>query len=81
LDRPDLIPGVLDIISLFTVATRSIVNPLIYAFLKPDFKVFIRNACRKNFQTKDATKKPSIPSSPRWAKTEQNTNQKEETIA
>ena len=46
--RPDLVPGVLVIISVFTVATSSLVNPLIYAFLKPDFKVVIRNFCLKN---------------------------------
>jgi len=78
--RPDLIPGVLLFISLFTVATSSIVNPLIYAFFKPDFKVFIRNSCRKNFQTKAATMKPSIPPSPRWAKTEKEADRKEQTI-
>jgi len=80
LDRPDLVPGVLVIISLFTVATSSLVNPLIYAFLKPDFKVVIRNFCRKNFQTKVATTKLSIPSSPRWAKTEKKTKQKDQKI-
>ena len=34
LNRPDLIPVVLDTISPFTIATSSLVNPLIYAILK-----------------------------------------------
>jgi len=78
--RPDLVPGVLVIISLFTVATSSLVNPLIYAFLKPDFKVFIPNFCRKTSQTKVVTKKPNIPSSSRRAKTEKKPKQKDQTI-
>ena len=84
LNRRDLFPGILDPISLFTVATSSLVNPLIYAFLKPDFKVvirsFIRNFCRMNSQTKVVTKKPSIPPSSRQAKTEKITKQKHQTI-
>jgi len=80
LDRPDLLPGVLDTISLFTVATSSIVNPLIYAFLKPDFRVIIRNFCRKLCQTNVVPKKPSIPPSSRWAKTEKKTKQNDQTI-
>ena len=60
LNRSDLLPGVLRTISLFTLATSSLVNPLIYAFLKPDFRVVIRKFCRKNSQTKVVTKKSSI---------------------
>ena len=63
LKRPDLIPDVLYTISLFTLATSSLVNPLIYAFLKPDFRVLIRNFRQRNSPTKVVTKKPSIPSS------------------
>ena len=80
LNRPDLIPGVLYTISLFTVATSSLVNPLIYAFLKPDFRVVIRNVCRKNSKTKVVPKKPSIPSSSPRAKTEEKTKQKDQTV-
>ena len=69
-NRPDLLPDVLVTISLFTVATSSLVNPLIYAFLKPDFRVLIRNFCRKNSQTKVVPNKPSIPSTSPQAKTE-----------
>ena len=43
LNRFDIIPDVLPTVSFFTIATGSLVNPLIYAFLKPDFKMAIRN--------------------------------------
>ena len=79
-NRPDLLPDVLVTISLFTVTTSSLVNPLIYAFLKPDFRVVIRNFCQKNSPTKVATKKPSIPSSPPRAKTEKKTKQEGQTV-
>ena len=80
LNRPDLIPDVLLTISLFTVATCSLVNPLIYAFVKPDFRVLIRNFCRKNSQTKVVPKKPNIPSSSSQAKPEKKTKQKDQTV-
>ena len=80
LKRPDLIPVVLDTISPFTVATSSLVNPLIYAFLKSDFRVVILNFCRKNSTTKVVQKKPSIPSSSPRAKTEEKTKQQEEKV-
>ena len=80
LNLPDLIPDALFTISLFTVAASSLVNPLIYAFLKPDFRVVIRNFCRKNSQTKVVTKKASIPSSSPQAKTEEKTKQKDQTV-
>ena len=80
LNRPDLIPDVLLTISLFTVATSSFVNPLIHAFLKPDFRVLIRNFCRKNSHTKVVLKKPSILSPSRRAKTEEKTKQKDQTV-
>jgi len=63
LNQPDLLPGVLDTISLFTLATSSLVNPLIYAFLKPDFKVVIRKFCQKNSQAEGLSKTTRIPSS------------------
>ena len=81
LNRPDLIPGALDTISLFTLATSSLVNPLMYAFLKPDFKVVIRNFCQKNSPMEGLSKKPSISSSSRQVGTEKNTNHKDETTA
>ena len=68
-NRPDLIPDALYTISLFAVATSSLVNPLICAFLKPDFRVAIRNF-RKTSQTK-------VPSSSPRAKTEEKTKQKD----
>ena len=81
LNWPDLIPGVLDTISLFTLATSSLVNPLMYAFLKPDFKVVIRNLCRKNSPMEGLSKKPSISSSSRQVGTEKNTDHKDQTTA
>jgi len=80
LNRSDLLPGVLDTISLFTLATSSLVNPLIYAFLKPDFKVVIRNFCLKNSLMEGLSKKPRISSSSCRAKTEKKTNHKDQTI-
>ena len=79
LNRPDLIPGVLDTISLFTLATSSLVNPLMYAFLKPDFKVVIRNFCQKNSPMEGLSKKPSISSSSRQVGTEKNTGHQDQT--
>ena len=47
LNRFDIVPDVLPTVSLFTIAMGSLVNPLVYAFLKPDFKMTIRNFCQK----------------------------------
>lgn len=41
--RPELIPNGLDIISLFTIALASLINPVVYSFLKPDFRKSIRH--------------------------------------
>ena len=41
--RRDLIPDYLNIVSLFTVALGSLVNPIVYSFLKPDFRKSIRH--------------------------------------
>ena len=79
LDRPDLLPGVLLTVSPFTVAASSLVNPLMYALIKPDFRMVIRNFCRKNSQTKVVTKKRSIPSLSRRAKTEEKTIREDQT--
>ena len=40
--RIDLIPHSLRIVSLFTVALGSLINPIIYSFPKPDFRKSIR---------------------------------------
>ena len=76
LNRPDVIPDVLCTISLFTVATSSLVNPLIFAFVKPDFRVLFRNFCRRNSQTKVVPKKPSVPSWSSQAKTNKKRSKK-----
>ncbi|XP_020624301.1 histamine H2 receptor-like [Orbicella faveolata] len=54
INRIDVIPGALPVVSLFTVATGSLVNPLMYAFLKPDFKMAIRNCFTKGALTDTA---------------------------
>ena len=41
--RLDLIPNYLRIISLFTITLGSLVNPIVYSFLKPDFRKSIRH--------------------------------------
>ena len=79
-NRPDLLPDVLVTISLFTIATSSLVNPLIYAFLKPDFRVLIQNFSRKKSKTIVVPKNPIIPSSSPRAKTEKKTKQKDQTV-
>ncbi|XP_020909795.1 probable G-protein coupled receptor No9 [Exaiptasia diaphana] len=38
LNRPDLIPPLLSEISLFTIAGSSMINPILYALMKNDFK-------------------------------------------
>ena len=47
LNRPDIIPDALPTVSLFCVAASSLANPLIYALLKPDFKMAIRKLVRR----------------------------------
>ena len=54
INRIEVIPGALPVVSLFTVATGSLVNPLMYAFLKPDFKMSIRNCFTKGALTDTA---------------------------
>lgn len=41
--RADLIPDYLRFISLVTVALGSLINPIVYSFLKPDFRKSIRH--------------------------------------
>ncbi|XP_078356386.1 adenosine receptor A2b-like [Oculina patagonica] len=81
-NQPDIVPDALPTVSLFTVATSSLVNPLLYAFLKPDFKVVIRNLCRKRNSTVEAlSMKPSFPTPSCQVGTEENTKQREQTTA
>lgn len=44
--RRDLIPNHLSTVSLFTVALGSLVNPIVYSFLKPDFRKCIQHVFR-----------------------------------
>ncbi|KAJ7391579.1 hypothetical protein OS493_017275 [Desmophyllum pertusum] len=61
INRIDIIPDALSIVSLFTVATSSLVNPVIYAFLKPDFKMAIRTCFRRSIPTDTALTVRSVP--------------------
>ncbi|XP_022794073.1 5-hydroxytryptamine receptor 7-like [Stylophora pistillata] len=47
-NRFDIVPNVLQVVSLYTVAIASLVNPFVYAFFKPDFRIVSRNICRKS---------------------------------
>ncbi|XP_078356385.1 histamine H2 receptor-like [Oculina patagonica] len=71
----DIVPDALPTVSLFTIATSSLVNPLLYAFLKPDFKAIIRNFCQKNSHTEAVSIKPSFTSLSRQVGLEENTKQ------
>lgn len=42
LERPELAPPVMRTLSLFTLALGSLTNPLLYSFLKPDFKQTVK---------------------------------------
>ena len=46
--RFDIVPNVLPTISMYTIAIASLVNPLVYALLKPDFRVVTRNMFGKS---------------------------------
>ena len=61
IDRLDIIPYSLPIVSFFTIATSSLVNPLMYAFLKPDFKMAIQTGFRKSTRTDTASTIRSLP--------------------
>lgn len=60
-DRIDVIPEALEIISFFTIAFSSLVNPLVYCFMKPDFNKAILKALNRhlkrggNYTTNDQT--------------------------
>ena len=45
--RIQVVPDILSSVSLFTMAAGSLANPLLYAFLKPDFKMALRNLYQK----------------------------------
>ena len=57
-NRFHVVPDILPSVSLFTIATDSLVNPLLYAFLKPDFKMALRNLYQKS--SKRCVKQQSI---------------------
>ena len=42
IDKPQLLPHILVVISPFTLAFGSIINPMLYSFMKPDFKIVCR---------------------------------------
>ena len=45
--RIQVVPDILSSVSFFTIAAGSLANPLLYAFLKPDFKMALRNLYQK----------------------------------
>ena len=63
--RSDLIPNDLRIVSLYTIALGSLVNPTVYSFLKPDFRKAIRRTFHKGkrFATWNESQKMSATSS------------------
>ena len=81
LNRFEIVPDALRTVSFFTVATSSLVNPLMYAFHKPDFKAVIRNFCRKNSHRKVVPMKPNIYSFPCQVETEENMKRRDQTTA
>lgn len=46
--RPDLIPPLLSDLSLFTIAGSSMINPILYALMKNDFKTRLVGICNKS---------------------------------
>lgn len=44
---PELIPGPLPKISLFTIALGALIDPVVYSYLKADFRHAIKRMCRK----------------------------------
>ena len=61
INKYDEIPHALLIVSFFTIATSSLVNPLMYAFLKPDFKLAIRTCFRRGARTNTGSTIRSLP--------------------
>lgn len=62
--RHDLIPNHLSTISLFTIALGSLVNPIVYSFLKPDFRKCLRHIfhCRRRRFGSNGTSAGSLKS-------------------
>ena len=81
LNRFEIIPDALRTVSFFTVATSSLVNALLYAFLKPDFKAIIRNFCRKNFDLKFVPMKHHENSLPCQMGIKENMTRRDQTTA
>ena len=75
--RCDIVPNVLPIISLYTIAITSLVNPIVYSFLKPDFRVVTRNICRKSNREGAMSKTPKQACQ---VKTDRHTNRREEPL-
>ena len=61
INKYDSVPRALVIVSFFTIATSSLVNPLMYAFLKPDFKLAIRTCFRRGARTNTGSTICSLP--------------------
>lgn len=58
--RFDIIPDFMPTVSSFTVAINSLVNPVIYAFLKPDFIIYIRIFMRSLFRGRGCRKQKRL---------------------
>ena len=58
--RSDIIPDFMPTVSLFTMAINSLVNPVIYAFLKPDFIIPIRIFLRSLFRGQGCRKQKLV---------------------
>ena len=58
--RFDIIPDFMPTVSLFTRAINSLVNPVIYAFLKPDFIMSIRIFLRSLFRGQGCRKQKLV---------------------
>ena len=58
--RFDIIPDFMPTVSSFTVAINSLVNPVIYAFLKPDFIISIRIFMRSLFRGRGCRKQKRV---------------------
>ena len=69
LNRVDVILKALRTVSFYIVATGSLANPLIYAFLKPDFKMTIRNFFSRTSRSETYESGPTdFPTVARWSK-------------
>ncbi|KAJ7374524.1 hypothetical protein OS493_004862 [Desmophyllum pertusum] len=81
LNQVDIIP-MLCLLFLFSQsATSSLVNPLTYAFLQQDFKVAIRNLCRKNSRVETVPTNCIVQPVSTSGGTNKNTTHREQTKA